>query len=275
MSSPDAKRGGRSRRQFLKEAGAAALGTGWVLPVLSGCETAEAQHGTASLATEHQLAMVVDVEKCRRESVRHAVTEACHRTHNVPDIPDPDDEIEWIWETEYRHAFPGQVHDRMPEERTEAPVLVLCNHCENPPCVRVCPTQATWKRESDGLVMMDMHRCIGCRYCMAACPYGSRSFNWRDPRPFIETDANGELASDFPTRTRGVVEKCNFCAERLREGLEPACVEAARGVEDGEGALVFGDVSDPDSEVSRILRERATLVRRPELGTGPKVYYIV
>ncbi len=275
MSSPDAKRGGRNRRQFLKEAGAAAIGAGWALPVLTGCDAAEAQHGAREPATEHQMAMVVDVEKCRREPVRSAVTEACHRTHNVPEIPDPDDAIEWIWDTEYRHAFPGQVHDRMPEERAEAPVLVLCNHCERPPCVRVCPTQATWKRESDGIVMMDMHRCIGCRYCMAACPYGSRSFNWRDPRPFIETDETGALASDYPTRTRGVVEKCNFCAERLREGLEPACVEAARGVEGGEGALVFGDVSDPDSEISRILRERATVVRRPELGTGPKVYYIV
>ncbi|MFO7892705.1 MAG: 4Fe-4S dicluster domain-containing protein [Longimicrobiales bacterium] len=280
MSSPDDTIGGRNRRQFLKEAGAAALGVGWALPVLSGCETAEAVQahdatGPAASQAEHQLAMVVDVEKCSRDPVRRAVVEACHRTHNVPRISDPDDEIKWIWDAEYRHVFPDQVHDRMPPEVQEAPVLVLCNHCESPPCVRVCPTQATWKRESDGIVMMDMHRCIGCRYCMAACPYGSRSFNWRDPRPFIDTDADGELLSDYPTRTRGVVEKCNFCADRLRDGLEPACVEAAAQVEGGEGALVFGDLSDPDSEVSHVLRERATLVRRPGLGTGPKVYYIV
>lgn len=279
MSSPDAKNGERNRRQFLKEAGAAALGAGWVLPVLSGCETAEAvQHGTevgALQGTGRQLAMVVDVEKCRSEPVRRAVIEACRRTHNVPEIPDPDDEVKWVWEAEFRHAFPDQVHDRMPEEMIEAPVLVLCNHCESPPCVRVCPTQATWKRESDGIVMMDMHRCIGCRYCMAACPYGSRSFNWRDPRPFVETDENGEYMSDYPTRTRGVVEKCTFCDERIRDGLEPACVEAARQVPGGEGALVFGDATDPDSEVSRVLRERVTRVRRPELGTGPSVYYIV
>jgi molybdopterin-containing oxidoreductase family iron-sulfur binding subunit len=139
--------------------------------------------------------------------------------------------------------------------------------------VRVCPTQATWKRESDGIVMMDMHRCIGCRYCMAACPYGSRSFNWRDPRPYVETDADGNFLSEFPTRTRGVVEKCNFCAERLRDGREPACVEAANRL--AEGALMFGDVSDPDSDISRVLQSQVTMNRRVNLGTGPNVYYLV
>lgn len=277
MSSRDeAKEGGRNRRRFLKEAGAAALGAGWALPLLTACEGAEAlqAHGRA-VAGGRQLAMLVDVEKCTSETVRSAVVEACHRAHNVPRVPDPQDEVKWVWDAEYAHVFPEQVHDRTPEEKRSAPVLVMCNQCDSPPCVRVCPTKATWKRESDGIVMMDMHRCIGCRYCMAACPYGSRSFNWRDPRPFIETDEAGQLLSDFPTRTRGVVEKCNFCAERLRDGLPPACVEAAEGVEGGQGALVFGDLSDPESEVSRILRERASMVRRPELGTGPKVYYIV
>jgi molybdopterin-containing oxidoreductase family iron-sulfur binding subunit len=123
--------------------------------------------------------------------------------------------------------------------------------------------------------MMDMHRCIGCRYCMAACPYGSRSFNWRDPRPFVATDADGDFYSEFPTRTRGVVEKCNFCAERIREGLAPACVEAADQVPGGEGALVFGNLSDPNSEVNRVLQSQPTISRRTSLGTGPNVFYIV
>ncbi len=95
---------------------------------------------------------------------------------------------------------------------------VFCNHCENPPCVRVCPTKATFQR-ADGIVMMDYHRCIGCRLCMAACPYGARSMNYRDPRPFI-----AKINPDFPTRTKGVVEKCNFCEERLAKGMLPACV---------------------------------------------------
>ncbi len=123
--------------------------------------------------------------------------------------------------------------------------------------------------------MMDQHRCIGCRYCMAACPYGSRSFNWRDPRDYVQRDENGQPLSDFPTRTKGVVEKCNFCAERLREGRQPACVEAANAVPGGEGALTFGNLAEPDSEVVRILGQKHTISRRVNLGTGPNVYYVV
>ena len=123
--------------------------------------------------------------------------------------------------------------------------------------------------------MMDMHRCIGCRYCMAACPYGSRSFNWRDPREFVDTDAQGNFYSEYPTRTRGVVEKCNFCAERLRDGLLPACVEAANQVPGGEGALTFGNLADSGSEVNQILSSQRTITRRVALGTGPNVFYIV
>jgi len=140
----------------------------------------------------------------------------------------------------------------------------LCNHCENPPCCRACPTKDTFKRKSDGIVMMDFHRCIGCRFCMAACPFGSRSFNFRDPRPGIP-----KLNKKFPTRTRGVVEKCNFCAERLAVGKMPYCVEASNG------ALAFGDLYDPDSTVRQLLKENYTIRRKQGLGTEPSVYYIV
>ncbi len=265
----------KSRRRFLKDAGAAALGLGCGFPLLSTACTAMEEGSSQEGSSTSQLAMVIDIEKCLQEEVRRACVEACNQAHNIPRIPEPEEEIEWIWEEEYQHVFPDQVHQHSAESVREAPVLVLCNHCENPPCVRVCPTQATWKRESDGIVMMDMHRCIGCRYCMAACPYGSRSFNWKDPRNYIPSDGDGEFTSDFPTRSKGVVEKCNFCAERLREGLQPACVEAANQVPGGEGALVFGDVSDPDSEVSHILRDTHTISRRVGLGTGPNVFYIV
>jgi molybdopterin-containing oxidoreductase family iron-sulfur binding subunit len=266
----------KSRREFLKETTAAAFGLGASAPLLtSGCSAGtEAQtHETA--ATGSQWAMVIDVEKAQSDEVRRVCAEACRKAHNIPRIDEEDDRIRWIWEEEYRHVFPDQVHDRLPEATLNTPVLVLCNHCTNPPCVRVCPTQATWKRESDGLVMMDMHRCIGCRYCMAACPYGSRSFNWRDPRPYVETDAEGNFHSEFPTRARGVVEKCKFCAERLREGLTPACVEAANQVPGAEGVMAFGDLSDPASEVRRILDARPTISRRVGLGTGPNVFYLV
>ncbi len=261
----------RSRRRFLKESAAAGVAVGCGLPLLgAGC--GGAGHGDSDTS---QLAMVVDLQKCQSETVREACVAACDAAHNVPRMPDPDEEIKWIWSAEYQRVFPEMVHDHTPAATREMPVLVLCNHCSAPPCTKVCPTGATWKRESDGIVMMDMHRCIGCRYCMAACPYGSRSFNWQDPRPYVPKDENGDYPSDFPTRTKGVVEKCDFCAERTRHGKLPACVQAAEAVEGGQGALAFGDLADPDSPVSRILREKRTVARRAHHGTGPNVYYIV
>ena len=256
-----------SRRSFLKQAGCTGVALGCGVPLLgSGC--AASRHGASDTS---QLALVIDLQKCRSDEVRRACAEACHREHNVPSIPDPKEEVKWIWDEDFENAFPDQRHDHLADSVAGLPVMVLCNQCSKPACVKVCPTQATWKRERDGIVMMDMHRCIGCRYCMAACPYGARSFNWKDPRPYIE----GEIRPEFPTRAKGVVEKCNFCAERLRDGREPACVEAAGNVPGGEGALTFGNLSEPDSEVSRLLRQRHTICRRLSVGTGPNVFYAV
>lgn len=263
-----------SRRDFLKKAGSVAIGLSGGLPLLRAAFAGPESHA-ATAASLRQWAMVIDVEKCLREEVRQACIEACHREHNVPSIPDPEEQVKWLWAESYEHVFSDQVHPRVAPSVKNAPVLVLCNHCSKPSCVRVCPTKATWKRKQDGIVMMDMHRCIGCRYCIAACPYGARSFNWRDPRPYIQLSSERKFRSKYPTRTKGVVEKCTFCEERIREGREPACVEAANAVPEGQGALVFGDVTDPASEVSRILREKRTIVRMVNMGTGPNVYYIV
>jgi molybdopterin-containing oxidoreductase family iron-sulfur binding subunit len=254
----------RSRRNFLKISGLCMLGLG-VKPAVDALAAIE-QHRVLpnpEALTATRWAMVVDMKKCRDDC--NDCINACHSIHNVPDFPSPKDEIKWIWHETYEHAFPGEYHEYIEESLERKPFMVLCNHCDNPPCVRVCPVQATWKRPEDGIVMMDFHRCIGCRFCMAACPYGSRSFNWWDPRDHIK-----EINPDFPTRTKGVVEKCNFCAERLAKGLIPACVEACK-----EKALVFGDLSDPDSEIRELLRSHYTIRRKPELGTRPQVYYIV
>jgi len=208
--------------------------------------------------------MVVDPRKCLRHEGCTDCIDACHNAHHVPYMPSPKHEVKWIWKEGFQHVFSDQEVEYTDEALTTRPVLVFCNHCENPPCVRDCPTQATWKRE-DGIVMMDWHRCIGCRYCVAACPYGSRSFNWEDPRRYLK-----EEDPSFPTRTKGVVEKCTFCEERLDEGRSPACVEAC-----AEKALVFGDLHDPSSEVRALLRSRFALRRRPSLGTRPAVFYQV
>ncbi len=140
----------------------------------------------------------------------------------------------------------------------------MCNHCEKPACVRVCPTGATWKRE-DGIVMMDWHRCIGCKYCMVACPYGARSFNFSDPVAYVK-----QVNPEFPTRSKGVVEKCNFCAERLAAGKQPVCVEAC-----ADKSMIFGNLADPQSEIRQVLGSRFSIRRKPELGTQPNVFYIV
>jgi molybdopterin-containing oxidoreductase family iron-sulfur binding subunit len=189
---------------------------------------------------------------------------ACHKAHNVPRIDDPQNEVKWIWRENFHGAFPEQDTKIVPGDLRHFGFPVLCNHCDNPPCVRVCPTRSTWKR-GDGVVMMDMHRCIGCRYCIAACPYGSRSFNWMDPREHLD-----EVHSSFPTRSCGVVEKCNFCAERLARGEGPVCVEAC-----ANRALLFGDLGDPRSEVYDVLRTSYAVRRKPSLGTQPQVYYVI
>lgn len=260
-----------TRRFFLKIAGLSVLGIGAkpTLDAVAGSPEAKYQPGPNALKGK-RWAMVVDMKKClkAKDNCKDCVL-ACHKVHNVPDFDNKKDEVKWIWLTGFEHAFPGEENHYLDTYLKEGlkglPFPVLCNHCDNPPCVRVCPVQATFKR-SDGIVMMDYHRCIGCRFCMAACPYGARSLNWRDPRPFIKTPLNME----YPTRTRGVVEKCTFCFERLAKGQIPACVEACK-----EKGLIFGDLEDPNSEIREVLRKNPTIRRKPQLGTQPQVYYIL
>jgi Fe-S-cluster-containing dehydrogenase component len=260
-----------SRRRFMKLAGITALGLS-ARPVIKAVAAApahgpqfELRKGAQALIAD-QWAMVIDTRRFKTSKDVAPLIEACHKAHNVPHFTDRRHEIKWIWETRFHNAFPDIVNPYLSDEAEHRPYLVLCNHCENPPCVRVCPTRATFKRKSDGIVAMDMHRCIGCRFCMAGCPYGARSFNYRDPRQgLIEKAMNPQ----YPTRMKGVVEKCNFCSERLAEGLMPACVEASNG------AIVFGDLRDPNSGVRRVLRENFTIRRKQALGTEPSVYYIV
>ncbi len=255
------------RRQFLKIAGISTivgLGGSSVINGLTrkGLEASQISTDPRALKAK-RWGFVVDMNKFNTEEDHKRVMEACHSIHNVPDFGNPKDEIKWIWTESFEHTFPGQEDEYMSHEMKEEPFMVFCNHCAKPACVRVCPTKATFKRE-DGIVMMDMHRCIGCRFCMAACPYGARSFNWRNPRPFIR-----EENPEFPTRTKGVVEKCTLCYERLAVGLKPACVE------ESNGAIIFGDLEDPNSEIREIIRTKYTIKRKPGLGTNPGIYYVI
>jgi molybdopterin-containing oxidoreductase family iron-sulfur binding subunit len=145
---------------------------------------------------------------------------------------------------------------------------MLCMHCETPPCEAVCPTGATFKRP-DGIVDIDREICVGCRYCMQACPYEARYFHAKERFYFGAQGPTEYEALGYAQHPTGVVMKCNFCAHRLARGEEPSCVMTCP-----TNARTFGDLEDPQSEVSRLIKERGGEPLHPELGTGPSVYYL-
>ena len=250
-----------SRKDFLRflTGSAVLVGAGSIMSAAVGGQ----RPAVGSTADKRRWGMAIDVLKCRKGKGCDACIRACHATHNVPTIPDKAHEVKWIWNERSHRVFPHQPTEYGTPGADDS-LPVLCNHCTQPACTRVCPTRATWKRD-DGLVMMDYHRCIGCRYCMAACPYGSRSFNFENPRPYLK-----KIDPGYPTRTAGVVEKCNFCEERLAVGKLPVCVDACP-----DNALLFGDLNDEQSSVRKVLRERFSIQRRAELGCGPSIFYLV
>lgn len=243
-----------TRRAFLKAAAAAGVASA---AGLQYARWARASQPVGS--SEHRWAMVIDQAKCTGCGY---CTQAC-RAHN--DVPPT---IAWN-----RVIAAGQVDGQ--------PVFLPrpCMHCEHAPCVEVCMVGASYYR-ADGIVMMDYDKCIGCRYCEVACPYGARAFNWEDftgPNPAVPQWGQPEIAR----RPRGVPEKCSFCVHRIDRGLAlgltpgvdpeatPACVVACPAK-----ARVFGDLNDPESEVSRLLAQNPHYRLREDLGTGPRVYYL-
>jgi molybdopterin-containing oxidoreductase family iron-sulfur binding subunit len=265
------------RRNFLKIAGVSTLaglgGTAVFDRFIAGTVPASAKaagekKGVKNVVTGKRLGMIVDLKKFYDQpELLVKVEQACHQHHNVPDFPDKKDEIRWIWPVKFKNAFPYKSKLYKDDAKKEGGVPVFCNQCDTPPCVKVCPTKATFV-DNNGIIVMDYHRCIGCRFCMVGCPYGMRSFNWFDPRKALDMD---KINPDMPTRGRGVVEKCNFCADLIGRGKIPKCVEACGDTK----AMIFGDLNDPDSEIRKVLRENFTIQRNPTLGTYPSVFYIV
>lgn len=187
----------------------------------------------------------------------HTCANACKMQNNVP--------MGMLWNrvlTEGSDIVDGAIGQYPNVSRAYLPVA--CQHCENPACLRVCPTGATHKDEV-GRVEIAYDKCIGCRTCMAACPYNARVFNWNEPRR--DPDFNyGD--KDVPVRGKGVVEKCTMCKERTDRGEEPMCVVCCP-----TKARVWGDLDDPESDVSRIMREQRPGVLLEEQGTRPQVHY--
>ncbi len=144
---------------------------------------------------------------------------------------------------------------------------VQCHQCRQAPCTKVCPVQATWQ-EKDGIVVVDYNWCIGCRYCMAACPYDARRFNYQKPTIAKEQINPNQTYLSNRIRPKGVVEKCTFCLHRTRDGKYPACLEVCP-----TGARVFGNLLDPDSEINYILKNKRVYILKEDVGTQPRFYY--
>jgi molybdopterin-containing oxidoreductase family iron-sulfur binding subunit len=165
-----------------------------------------------------------------------------------------------VGDGKYFHEVPVEDHFYMG---------VQCFHCESAPCIKACPTKATWK-EPDGIVVVDYDWCIGCRYCMAACPYYGRRFNWNEPQvPAAEMTKKQHYLGNR-MRAKGQMEKCTFCVQRSREGRLPACVEACP-----TGSRVFGNLLDPNSEIRFVLKHKKVYRFKEDLGTDPKFWYFI
>jgi molybdopterin-containing oxidoreductase family iron-sulfur binding subunit len=214
-----------------------------------------------------EFAYALDISRCI--GCRRCV-HACVEENNQSRDP----EVQWIrvFEMEkgkgvdFSEADPYYAPPEVPEEG-HFYVPVQCQQCRNAPCTKVCPTGATWT-EPDGIVVVDYDWCIGCRYCMAACPYGARHFNWGRPSiPKGTLNTKTHVLGNRP-RPQGVVEKCTFCIQRTRNGRYPACVEVCP-----VGARKFGNLLDPDSEIRYIIEHKRVLVLKEELNTLPKFFY--
>jgi molybdopterin-containing oxidoreductase family iron-sulfur binding subunit len=240
------------RRNFLKIGGAVMAGTAlsYGLPLLSAPKLHAS--GEEEVLTGKRWGMVVDAGKCVAGCT--ACTQACRKENNVAFHGRADIDIHWIRIATIHRKVPGA-------KLITAPLM--CNHCDNPPCALVCPVKATYKRD-DGIVIVDKHRCIGCRYCLIACPYNMRMFNFKENHEW----PNKEL----PKRMHGVSESCDFCYPRVDKGLLPVCVEACKA--SGHGALTFGNINDPKSDAALLIANNPVHGLREDLGTKPKVYYI-
>jgi len=243
---PDPEKNTTSRRDFLKLTGALVAAAG-VAQVAMSNMTAQASSGGEE-GKGPQWGMLIDINLCIGCQY---CTFACEAVNNLAD--------------DMRYCV---VTNETTQSGEEFFLSRPCMHCQEAPCVHVCPVRATYKRP-DGIVAMDYDRCIGCRYCQVACPYDARVFNWDEPVKLSPQSPNFGY-QEVPNRPRGVVEKCTFCSHRIDPQATPACVVACPTT-----ARIFGDLNNPESPVSVALANAKTTMRlREELSTEPRVYYI-
>ncbi|WP_081910132.1 sulfate reduction electron transfer complex DsrMKJOP subunit DsrO [Thermopetrobacter sp. TC1] len=238
-----------ARRAFLRKIGAAStltLAPGVVLYTMEGTE-AQAKKPGEPLDPKKRWGIVIDTTKCT--SGCEVCVEACKKENGWEAKPGSRTDVQWI----------RKVDVKDPKTGFAMSLPVMCQHCANPPCVDVCPTGASMKR-ADGIVRVNMHICIGCRYCMMACPYKARSF--------VHEDIPEERKRFHAPMGKGCVTSCDMCAHRVDVGRIPACVEAC-----DKGAMIFGDLNDPTSEIAQYVAKFPTQQIRADLGTDPGVRY--
>ncbi|MBT3309434.1 MAG: 4Fe-4S dicluster domain-containing protein [Gammaproteobacteria bacterium] len=239
-----------ARRRFL---GQAAGATAIIAPGVTLMTIAQADSGAAAegASSAKRWGMLVDTNKC--ETGCNDCVDACQQENgwgagsSDEGLSDSRQKAQWIRTV--------TVRDKETKHTTQLPMM--CQHCEEPPCVNVCPTGASMKR-ADGIVLVDKHICIGCRYCMMACPYKARSF--------IHESLHDQKS--HAPRGKGTVESCTMCVHRVDRGDQPACVERC-----DKGAMMFGDLNDPNSQISRKLARVSSTQIRADLGTKPSIRY--
>jgi tetrathionate reductase subunit B len=239
-----------TRRNFLRGAVATAVTTlaAGVTLYSFGADQAVAHTSAGKVNAKARWGLLIDVSKCGDGC--NACVAACQAENGWRDTGHPETDAQWIRKLTVKN----------PKNGSSFSLPMMCQHCAEPPCVDVCPTGASFKR-ADGIVLVDKHICIGCRYCMMACPYKARSFvhePLHDQKPYAP-------------RGKGTVESCTLCVHRIDEGQLPACVQACNDT--AGGAMLFGDLNDPASEISKRVAMYRTTKIRADLGTDPGVLY--
>ncbi len=241
MNGPDLE-----RRKFLGKASAVFAGLA-IAPGILLFDSAHGRPAGEAASGKVRWGMLIDASRCGN-GCNDCVT-ACNKENGLSGGTKPTDS-QWIRKVELKDMRSGHT----------ASLPVMCQHCESPPCADVCPTGASFRR-ADGIVLVDKHICIGCRYCMMACPYKARSF---------VHEAETDQKPDAP-RGKGTVESCTLCVHRVDRGEQPACAEACAKA--GHRAILFGDLNDPNSEISLRIRSVASSQLRADLGLNPGIRY--
>jgi len=244
------------RRQFLGMT-AAAAGVATVTPALL-LTVADAGTPSQGASSAKRWGLLIDTSKCADGC--HSCVDACNHENGIDLVQKPEHNPEKLWEAQRPQWIRKvKLRDKQTGEVTNLPMM--CQHCEFPPCVDVCPTGASFKRV-DGIVMVDRHICIGCRYCMMACPYKARSFIHQDV---------AEQVVNAP-RGKGCVESCNLCVHRIDDGQSTtACQDAC--TKDGHDAIIFGDLNDPNSPLAKALKAQSSRQIRADLELNTGVRY--